>query len=222
MICSNCFLTVREVEEEVGFSKTMCHGILTENLGMHYVAAQFVSHQLSEDQKQNSVVSKEVVDRGNADVNFLKNIVTVDETWVYAYDVETKDQYSQWVSKMSPRPRKAWQVQSSVKVMAGCFFHCAGIFRHEFLPCGQMVNKEYYLKVMKRLRVRRIRPDLWKGQKCSLHRDNTPVHSSLLICDFLTKHEMTLIPQASVLTRPCTSRILSLHQAEIRAERMTI
>jgi hypothetical protein len=29
------------------------------------------------------------------------------------------------------------------------FFDCKGIIRHEFLLHGQMVNKEYYLKVIK-------------------------------------------------------------------------
>jgi len=51
-------------------------------------------------------VSQELLDRANDDDNFLKNIITGDETWVYGYDVETKVQSSQWVSKMSPRPKK--------------------------------------------------------------------------------------------------------------------
>jgi transposase len=29
----------------------------------------------------------------------------------------------------------------------------------------------------------------------ALHHDNAPAHSSLLIRDFLTKHETTLVPQ---------------------------
>jgi len=32
-------MTIHEVAEEVGISKTMCHEILTENLDMHDVAA---------------------------------------------------------------------------------------------------------------------------------------------------------------------------------------
>jgi len=49
------------------------------------------------------------------------------------------------------------------------------------------VNKEYYLKVMKRLRgaVGRKRSDLWRGEKWLLHHDNALAHSSLLIYDFL-------------------------------------
>jgi len=63
-----------------------------------------------------------------------------------------KAQYSQWISQMSPRSKRAQQVWSYVKVMLAVFFVCEGIIRHEFLPYGQTVNKEYYLKVMKRLR----------------------------------------------------------------------
>jgi len=66
VIRSNHHLTVREVEEEVGISKTTCRELLTENLGMRHIN-----------------VSKELVDRANAGENFLKNIVTGDETWVY-------------------------------------------------------------------------------------------------------------------------------------------
>ena len=74
MIRSNGRLTVREVAEEAGVSKTMCHMILTENLGMHHVAAKFVPCPPNEDQKQNRAdVSKELVNCANAIENFLKH-----------------------------------------------------------------------------------------------------------------------------------------------------
>ena len=60
---------------------------------MHRVAANFVSRLLGKGQKQNRVyVSKELVDRANADENFLNNIGTGYEIWIYVYDVETKAQ----------------------------------------------------------------------------------------------------------------------------------
>jgi glucose-6-phosphate-specific signal transduction histidine kinase len=67
---SNRHLTVRVVPDEAGISKSTCREILTENLGMHRVAAEFVLRLLSEDQIQNHVdVSRELVDRANADDN---------------------------------------------------------------------------------------------------------------------------------------------------------
>jgi len=55
VIHSNCRLTVREVAEEVSIPKTVCHEILTENLGIHRIAAKFVPRLLTDDQKQNRV-----------------------------------------------------------------------------------------------------------------------------------------------------------------------
>ena len=123
VIRENRRLTVREVSEEVGICKSSCHTILTEKLKMHRVAAIFVPRLLTEEQKkQNRVtVSQELLDRSNIDENFLKIVITGDETWLYGYDVATKVQSSQWVGKSSPRPKKARQCRSNVKVMLMVF-----------------------------------------------------------------------------------------------------
>ena len=83
---------------------------------------------------------------------------------MYGYDVETEVQSSQWVSKTSPRPKKARHVLSRVKVMLTVFFDSEGVVHYEFLQQGRTVNKEYYLEVMQRLReaVRKKRPDAWR------------------------------------------------------------
>jgi hypothetical protein len=95
VVHSDHCLIVCEVAEEFGISKTTCHEILTENLGISHVAAKFVPHLLGEDQKQNCVdVSKHLVNSANADDNFLKNFATDDETWVYSCDIATKSHFS--------------------------------------------------------------------------------------------------------------------------------
>ena len=60
---------------------------------MRPVAAIFVPHLLTDAQKENRVtISQELFDRLNSDENFMKNVITGDETWLYGYDVETKVQ----------------------------------------------------------------------------------------------------------------------------------
>ena len=62
-------------------------------------------HLLTDYQKENCVeISHQLLANANVNKNFLKNIVTGYETWVYGYDVETKMQSSQWMKKGSPRP----------------------------------------------------------------------------------------------------------------------
>jgi len=75
------------------------------------------------------------------------------------------------------------------------FFDWNGIVHHEFLPCVQMVNKQFYQGVLACLRVavRRKRPELWENQTWMLHCGNAPAHT-LLICSYLAKHQTSVVP----------------------------
>jgi len=42
-----------------------------------------------------------------------------------------------------PQLKKAWQVKSNVKTMLIAFFDIDGLVHHEYIPRGQMVNKEF-------------------------------------------------------------------------------
>ena len=141
VICQNRRLIVREVAEVVGICKSLCHLILTDKLKMCRVAAKFVPRLLTDAQKENRVtVSQELFDRSNADENFLKNVITGDETWVYGYDVETKVQSSQWMGKLSPRPKKARQSRSNVKVMLIFFIGRLSFIMSLFHVVRQSIN----------------------------------------------------------------------------------
>jgi len=61
--------------------------------------------------------------------------------------------------------KKAQMSQSKIKVMLVVFFDCKGIVHHEFVPCGEMVNKHFYQEVLTDLRdvVRRKRLELWEN-----------------------------------------------------------
>ena len=157
-------LSVQEIVAEVGINTGSVHSILTEDLNLRRVSAKFVPKLLTEQQKElRKEISEDMLDLANHDPEFIKTIITGDETWVYGYDPETKFQSSQWKHPESPRPKKARQVCSNVKVMQTCFFFDSrGIVHHEYAPEGQTINKEYYLQVLRRLReaVRRKRPDM--------------------------------------------------------------
>ena len=70
----------------------------------------------------------------------------------FGYDVETKMQSLQWMGKGCPLPKKARMTRSKIKVLLVVFFDWKGIVHHEFVPRGQMVNKELYQEVLARLR----------------------------------------------------------------------
>ena len=78
------------------------------------------------------------------DENVLKKVITGDESWVYGYDPEAKQQSSQWKRPDELRPKKARQSRRHVKSMLIIFFDCEGVVHYEFAPRGQTINKEYY------------------------------------------------------------------------------
>jgi histone-lysine N-methyltransferase SETMAR len=61
-------LIVREVKEDCDISLGSCRNILTEKLGMCRVAAKFVPHLLTDEQKEQRVaISQELLDQANSD-----------------------------------------------------------------------------------------------------------------------------------------------------------
>ncbi len=163
IVMENRRITIREVAEDVGISVGSCHAIFSEILGMKRVAAKFVPKLLNFDQKERRMsIAQELLNDVNDDPDLLKRVITGDESWVYGYDIETKAQSSQWKTPEEPRPKKARQVRSNVKVLLTVFFDYHGVVHQEFLPKGRTVNKEYYLEVMRRLReaIRKKRPEL--------------------------------------------------------------
>ena len=90
---------------EVGYET--CQRVLMAELGMQRVAVKFVPRILRADQMQQRIsVCTELHQLASDDEMFLSRIITGDESWVYGYDPETKQQSSQWKSPTSPRPKR--------------------------------------------------------------------------------------------------------------------
>jgi len=77
--------TIDEVSMLVRISQGTCHKILTEDLKMRRVASKFVPRLLSVDQKlQRLDVCLDLKENATNDPSFLSNVITGEETWVYA------------------------------------------------------------------------------------------------------------------------------------------
>ena len=103
------------------------------------------------------------------------------------------------------------------------FFDYRGVVHHEFVPEGQTVNKEYYLAVLRRLReaITRKWMDLWADNSWIFHHDNAPSHSSLIVTEFLAKHETKVIaqPPYSPYLAPCDFFLFSKLKYPLRGTR---
>ena len=86
------------------------------------------------------------------------------------------------------------------------FFDIQGTVHKEFVPPGQTVNGKFYCEVLKRLRegIRRKPPDKGKNNNWFLHYDSAPVHTSLVVRQFLTPKNITVIPPIRLNSPPAT------------------
>ena len=69
--------------------------------------------------------------------------MTMDETWFYRYDPETKQQSVDWRHRVSPRSKKFRVQKSAGKVLASIFWGQDDILQIDYLPKGQTINAEY-------------------------------------------------------------------------------
>ena len=104
----------------------------------------------------------------------------MDETWLYHYDPETKQQSMEWQHSGSPRPKKFQCKNPLEKFSPRFFWDQDGILVVDYLPKGQTINSEYYSSLLVQLK------DILKKKRCGkvikgvlfLH-DNAPAHRAL-------------------------------------------
>ena len=72
-------------------------------------------------------IAQEMFTTFNDDPDLVIKIITVDESLVYGYDIESKVQSFQWKHSEEPKPKKARQVRLNVKILLFVSFDCNGM-----------------------------------------------------------------------------------------------
>ncbi|XP_054717601.1 histone-lysine N-methyltransferase SETMAR-like [Uloborus diversus] len=189
-------MSVRLLSDSLNLPKTIVHEIVSEELGMRKICAKLEPKVLTDAQKTHRLeVSKEMKKMCRDNTNFLDNVITGDESWIFEYDPETKRQSAEWHTTASPSQKKARMSKSRVKSMLIVFFDVKGVVHHEFVPPGKTVTGQFYKEVLQRLnnRVTRVGKEIkncWK-----LHHDNAPSHTSFVVTSYLTKIRVDALPQ---------------------------
>ena len=128
---------------------------------------------------------------------FFDRIIIGDETWVYQYDPETKQQSKQWqwLPRGASRPIKFKPERSVKKVMASVFWDSEGVVLVDLLEGKKTVTGAYYVEVLRKLRAKLAKKcpgKLYRG--ILFHHDNAPAHFSHIVRDVLRKFRWELLP----------------------------
>jgi len=108
LILEDLRIWAKLIAEQLGISRGRVGSIIHEDLDMRKFSSKWVPKCLNADQKRQRCQSPEQLlefFRSNPN-NFLSRLVTMDETWLYHYEPETKQQSMEWGHGGSPRPPK--------------------------------------------------------------------------------------------------------------------
>ena len=93
-----------------------------QDVGIKCVMAKFTPRLLLPEQKEHrAAVANDLIQTATNAPDFLKKVITEDESWVYSYDLETKAQLSQWKLPGCPHPKKVLQSHSKIKTILTVF-----------------------------------------------------------------------------------------------------
>ncbi|GFT06853.1 mariner transposase, partial [Nephila pilipes] len=120
------------------------------------------------------------------------NIYTGDESWIYAYEPETKQQSTVWVFQDEAKPTKVVRGRSTSKQMIACFFGINGHVATVALEQRRTVNSEWYMTICLPEVIGEIRKKQ-KNRRIILHHDNASSHTSTQTKAFLTERKIELM-----------------------------
>ena len=194
MIKEDRHVTYRQLEASLGISKTTIQSILHEHLGVRKICSRWIPHNLTEAQKKGRVDwCQEMLQKFEGGRSkSVYNIVTGDETWIYAYEPESKQQSTVWVFHDEPNPTKVVRSRSTSKKMIACFFGCTGHVATIPLEDRRSVNAEWYTTICLPTVFDEIRKKN-KKRRIILHHDNASSHTASQTIEYLKDKNIELM-----------------------------
>jgi len=168
-------ISAKSIAEQLGIPRERVGSITHEDLDMRKLSAKWVP------KCQRCQSSEQLLEFFRRDPNdFLSRVVTMDKTWLYHYDPETKQQSMEWRHNSSPCPKKFRVQKSARKFLASMFWDQDGILLIDYLPKDQTINAEYYSSLLVQLKdtLKEKRRGKFTKEVLFLH-DNTPAHRAL-------------------------------------------
>ncbi|GFU41222.1 hypothetical protein NPIL_661871 [Nephila pilipes] len=198
-------VTYREIEASLDISMTSINKILHEHLSVKKICSRWIPHNLTNAQKKARVDwCKEMLEKYiQGTSKAVYNIYTGDESWIYAYEPETKQQSTVWVFQDEAKPTKVVRGRSTSKQMIACFFGINGHVATVALEQRRTVNSEWYTTICLPEVIGEIRKKQ-KNRRIILHHDNASSHTSTQTKAFLTERKIELMGHPPPESMPLT------------------
>ncbi|GBP08842.1 hypothetical protein EVAR_78244_1 [Eumeta japonica] len=97
-IITDRHVTNHEIQVSLHICISQIKSILCKNLDMKKLCSRWILHNLHEIQKTDRVTGRNAYQIKRRASNLIWNIATGYKTWIYCYDLKTKQQSTIWVS----------------------------------------------------------------------------------------------------------------------------
>ncbi|TLO45018.1 transposase [Acinetobacter baumannii] len=187
-------VTYREIQATLDIGMSQIQIILHEQLGVKKLFSRWIPHSLCEEQKAARVTwcvrTLERFHTGSS--NAVYNIVSGDESWIYAYEPETKNQSRVWVFENELKPTKIVRSRSVAKKMVATFVSKTGHVTTIPLEGQRTVNAEWYASICLPQVVSELRKENC-NRRIILHHDNASSHTAHRTKEFLEQENIELL-----------------------------
>ena len=200
---------MQEIEELSGINSSSVLKFLHERLGLSKICTCWVSHLLTDEQKQSRVrLASQVIEKyDKCDPRRLEEIVTCNETWIYHFQANSKAKNKVWVSSEGDRPVIAHRCKTSNRMLYAIFFDSKGPVLQIPVPKGSSVTGKFYRESVLTQLVDFYRKRRWRTgvRGIKLLHDNTPAHKSATLQEYLKESGLDVLdhPPYSPDLSPC-------------------
>ena len=196
LIQSDRRVTVDDIARNLRLSVGTAHKIVHDDLGYSKVSCRWMSKMLTQEDKQKRVgLSQQCLSRYEKDVDeFLKKVVTCDETWVQYYEPESKRQSMKWKHVGSP-VKKFKSQRSTRRVMLTVFWDMQSLITILFLEKESTVNSSNNCKLL-----RQVKKDIknkrrgHQSKEFMLHHDKARPHTAARTVQTINRLGWELLP----------------------------
>ena len=113
---------------------------------------------------------------------FLSKLVTLDETSIHHFTLESNQLSAEWTTTGESRPKRLKTQASTGRFLASLFWDAQGIFFIDYLEKGWTINSEYYLALLVCLKEEIAKQTATnEEEKMLFHQNNALCHKSLKI-----------------------------------------
>lgn len=199
-------ISLERLSDLVGISKGSVYEIIHNRLKLSKVSARWVPHKLNDEEKMNRVEWCQATIRRyrNGNPRYTGSIITGDESWIYCYDPESKQQSMEWKSSGQPPPQKFARSRSQARKMVATFVSVHGHISTVPVENNATVTSHWYTTtclptVMNAAPMKGVRLPI------ILHHDNAPAHRAQNTTFWLANHDVQLLqhPPYSPDLAPC-------------------